>query len=175
MYYWQLTKSTSKSSVFSIVLYIYNIVTGTDGRIVFGVRPEGRVHGVSVNREERDQFRLGVDRMMVDHLTPVVIHSMYEVVYCPVVRSQGHPDPRTRKLLKDVFVVGEFWYIIYASLSWSSGGSIFMKCLVLCHRKFQRWKNVYFSVLLEFHLSEVLTLQVKERLKCLVVWRVDIS
>ncbi|XP_064617757.1 uncharacterized protein LOC135481907 [Liolophura sinensis] len=78
---------------------------GRDGRIVFGVRPDGRVHGVSVNREERDQFRLGVDRMMVDKLTPLVIYSMYEIVYCPVVRPQGHADPLTRKLLKDVFVV----------------------------------------------------------------------
>ena len=59
------------------------------GSIYFGIRPDtGQVMGIKADRGEKDGFRLGVDRALTN-LTPPTLHSLYDVVFSPVVTQQA--------------------------------------------------------------------------------------
>lgn len=64
-------------------------IAGKGGNIYFGLSPLGKVVGIKLTRDERDEFRLGVDRMMLDRLNPCPLHSSFDVVYTPVVRKRN--------------------------------------------------------------------------------------
>lgn len=71
-----------------IYIVFFIPIAGKGGNIYFGLSPLGKVVGIKLTRDERDEFRLGVDRMMSDRLNPCLLHSSFDVVYTPVVRKQ---------------------------------------------------------------------------------------
>lgn len=73
--------------------------------------PTGKVVGIKLTREDRDEFRLGVDRMMLNRLKPCLLHSCFDVSYIPVVQKltvhdQGDPDTEE---LPDCFVASKIY------------------------------------------------------------------
>ncbi|XP_077865289.1 uncharacterized protein LOC144351907, partial [Saccoglossus kowalevskii] len=77
--------------------------SGRGGTIYFGLCRNG-VYGITANRSERDQLRLGVDRLMVQ-MIPSVTHNKYNVVFAPVVEVYGYNSPKTRRQIQDSFVI----------------------------------------------------------------------
>ncbi|XP_050389478.1 uncharacterized protein LOC126808632 isoform X1 [Patella vulgata] len=77
--------------------------TGKGGTICFGIESDGVVFGLYLAREERDNFRVGVDKMMNERLKPAILHYQFSVTYVPVVKE----NPQTESLtpLEDVYVV----------------------------------------------------------------------
>ena len=61
--------------------------------------------GEELTHDHRDEMRLGVDRVMMDKLTPTVLHSQFSVRCVPVVevRKQGEQ----RKKIHERYVVGK--------------------------------------------------------------------
>ena len=53
-----------------------------------------------MNRDEKDQFRLGIDQLVHRKIIPVILHSQFDVVAVPVL------DPETHSILKDLYVIG---------------------------------------------------------------------
>lgn len=73
--------------------------------------PTGKVVGIKLTREDRDEFRLGVDRMMLNRLKPCLLHSCFDVSYIPVVQKltvhdQGDPDTEE---IPDSFVASKIY------------------------------------------------------------------
>ena len=81
---------------------VFKFVIGKGGTIYFGISPEGCVHGVALSRDDKDEFRLGVDRLMTDKLLPSILHSSYHVEYTPVVEEGRFGQ----KIIPDVYVAG---------------------------------------------------------------------
>jgi hypothetical protein len=77
------------------------------GSIFFGIGKNREVFGIAVTRDQKDQFRLGIDRMLTRFI-PTVFHSMYDITYSPVVDSLGHEDVAARKHIPDLFVIGKY-------------------------------------------------------------------
>ncbi|XP_033727742.1 uncharacterized protein LOC117317062 [Pecten maximus] len=94
-------KSILKVSSAVITKHVCSLLnSGKGGRIYFGIR--STIHGVELDRDDRDMFRIGVDQMMTDKITPCVLHSMFDVIYTPVVELDEHTD--TLVFIKDRFV-----------------------------------------------------------------------
>lgn len=74
------------------------------GTVYLGIRKDGVVAGLRIDRKQRDQLRLGVDECM-DRFNPSVKHHCYQVDFVPVVRNQGSDRPSSRKQVEDRFVV----------------------------------------------------------------------
>lgn len=85
-------------------LWFISLPSGKGGKIVFGVSAGSKVVGVKAVRDDRDEFRLGVDRMMTDKLSPPVLHSLFDVVYHKVLNDDLDPVP-------DMFVISRFFFI----------------------------------------------------------------
>ncbi|KAL5012262.1 hypothetical protein ScPMuIL_010813 [Solemya velum] len=59
--------------------------TGKGGVLYFGIEKEnGVVRGMKLSRDDRDELRQGVDRMMSVKITPPLFHSQFCVSYVPV-------------------------------------------------------------------------------------------
>ena len=54
-----------------------------------------------MNRDERDEFRLGIDRLMHRKIYPILLHSHFDVKLVPVL------DPDQHSILRDLYVVGK--------------------------------------------------------------------
>lgn len=74
------------------------------GTVYLGIRKDGVIAGLKIDRKQRDQLRLGVDECM-DRFNPSVKHHCYQVDFVPVVRNQGSDRPSSRKQVEDRFVV----------------------------------------------------------------------
>ncbi|PFX15541.1 Adenylate cyclase type 6 [Stylophora pistillata] len=74
------------------------------GTVYLGIRKDGIVAGLRINRKQRDQLRLGVDDIM-DRVHPSVKHHSYQVDFVPVVRQRGSDRPSSRAQVEDRFVV----------------------------------------------------------------------
>lgn len=87
----------------------YIPIAGKGGNIYFGLSPLGKVVGIKLTRDERDEFRLGVDRMMLDRLSPCLLHSSFDVVYTPVVRKRTVEEDiiRDSEEIPDCFVTSK--------------------------------------------------------------------
>ncbi|KAL3870851.1 hypothetical protein ACJMK2_038886 [Sinanodonta woodiana] len=74
-------------SAISIAQHVCGFLNnGKSGSIFFGIDKDQEVFGVKLSRSDRDEFRLGVDRMMVNKVSPRLLHNQFEVVYYPVVQ-----------------------------------------------------------------------------------------
>lgn len=94
-------KSIFKVSSSVIAKHVCGLLnSGKGGKIYFGI--SSTVQGVEMNRDDRDEFRIGVDRMMSDKISPCVLHSMFDVIYTPVVEHDEHTN--TLIAIKDRFV-----------------------------------------------------------------------
>ncbi|XP_060075083.1 uncharacterized protein LOC132554787 [Ylistrum balloti] len=94
-------KSTDKVSPSVLAKHVCGFLnSGKGGSIYIGIR--NTVHGVELNRNDRDDFRLSVDRMMCDKILPCVLHSMFDVIYTPVVEHDKETD--TFLPVEDLFV-----------------------------------------------------------------------
>ena len=69
--------------------------------IYFGIGKDKKVFGLEMNREDRDEFRLGIDRLMHRKITPILLHSHFDVKLIPVL------DPDQHSILTDLYVVGK--------------------------------------------------------------------
>ncbi|KAJ7361741.1 hypothetical protein OS493_014381 [Desmophyllum pertusum] len=78
--------------------------SGKCGTVYLGIRKDGIVAGLKIDRKQRDQLRLGVDECM-DRFHPSVKHNSYQVDFVPVVRRQGSDSPSSRIQVEDRFVV----------------------------------------------------------------------
>ena len=81
-----------------IFQYVDGLLAVLGGRIYFGLQLEEEdtlcvVHGIKMNRDQRDEFRQGVDRTM-ERLLPIVMQSCYEIKYVKVVAFEGHENPQ---------------------------------------------------------------------------------
>lgn len=73
--------------------------------IYYGITRDHFVRGVSVNHEERDGLRRGVD-FMVGNLRPHLTSSSYSVEFVPVLRSPEDPPESSFKSVMEVRVCG---------------------------------------------------------------------
>ncbi|KAI8509265.1 hypothetical protein Bbelb_131130 [Branchiostoma belcheri] len=78
--------------------------SGRGGTLYLGIRSDYTVHGIEITRHERDEFRLGIDRLMT-RMVPPVKHDKYQVVFHPVVFRRGCDSPDTRKCVDDLHVI----------------------------------------------------------------------
>ncbi|CAH3151004.1 unnamed protein product [Pocillopora meandrina] len=78
--------------------------SGKCGTVYLGIRKDGIVAGLKINKKQRDQLRLGVDDIM-DHFHPSVKHHSYQVDFVPVVRQRGSEKLSSRVQVEDRFVV----------------------------------------------------------------------
>ncbi|CAC5373962.1 unnamed protein product [Mytilus coruscus] len=58
------------------------------GEIIFGLSTISKVEGLKASRDDRDEFRLGVDKMMTDKLSPPALHSLFDMEYHQVVKEK---------------------------------------------------------------------------------------
>jgi len=72
------------------------------GAVYLGIRKDGVVAGLKIDRKQRDILRLGVDECM-DRFKPPVKHHCYQVDFVPVMK--GSDSPSSRKQVEDRFVV----------------------------------------------------------------------
>lgn len=70
----------------------------------------GKVVGIKLIRDERDEFRFGVDRMMLDRFSFCLFYSSFDVVYIFVVRKRIVEEDIIRDLeeILDCFVISKF-------------------------------------------------------------------
>lgn len=83
-------------------------VEGKGGSLYFGIG--STIHGVTLTRDDRDEFRLGVDRMMRDKIAPCALHSMFDVLYTPIKEKDQVSDTLTP--IKDRFVAGQYMSLV---------------------------------------------------------------
>ena len=50
--------------------------------IYVGLSPSGRIHGVKMDRKERDRLCMDIDRMMKNGFNPCIKHNQYKVYIC---------------------------------------------------------------------------------------------
>jgi hypothetical protein len=60
---------------------------------------------VKASRDDRDEFRLGVDRMMTDKLTPAALHSLFDMEYHPIMVENEFTGELTRT--QDLYVISK--------------------------------------------------------------------
>ena len=87
-------------------------VTEKGGSLFFGIDTRGCVDGIVITRNERDEFRLGVDREM-GWMHPCVLHDLFEVKYHPVVKVTSSNDATMRTLIEDTYVIGKSLHKIH--------------------------------------------------------------
>ena len=51
--------------------------------IYVGLSQSGRIHGVKLDRKERDRLCVDIDRMMKDGFNPCIKHNQYKVIHRP--------------------------------------------------------------------------------------------
>lgn len=68
--------------------------------IYCGLNKDGNVFGLHLSRNERDEFRLGVDRMMSGLIVPILFHYQFDFEAVPVL------DPNTMAVIPDLYVIG---------------------------------------------------------------------
>lgn len=73
--------------------------TGQGGSIFFGIDENSKVFGLELSRDEKDQFRLGVDQHMFDKISPVLLHSQFSIRDYPVI------DQNTEQVIQDHYVI----------------------------------------------------------------------
>ena len=60
-----------------------------------------------MSRDEKDQFRLGIDQLMHNKISPILLHFQFDLQDIPVVRyhtgDQGQPR---MVVIPDLFVLG---------------------------------------------------------------------
>lgn len=78
--------------------------SGKCGTVYLGVRHDGIVAGLKINKKERDQLRLGIDDTMY-RFNPSVKHQIYDVHFIPVVKRAGSESPKSRMQVDDRYVV----------------------------------------------------------------------
>ncbi|XP_035699328.1 uncharacterized protein LOC118431976 [Branchiostoma floridae] len=78
--------------------------SGRGGTLYLGIKPDYTVRGIEITRHERDEFRLGIDRLMT-RMIPPVKHDKYQVVFHPVISRSGCDSPDTRKCVEDLHVI----------------------------------------------------------------------
>lgn len=83
-----------------IFMYVFSCLSGKGGTIYFGIDENHRVFGLELTRDEKDQFRLGVDRLVNGKITPILLHSKYSIKTIPVL------DPTSHEAVADHFVIG---------------------------------------------------------------------
>ena len=81
--------------------------TGRGGTIYFGINQYGIVRGVNINRDERDEFRIGVVRIMADNIQPLLSDSQLDITYCPVVRQNDYDVTGKPKPINNLHVIGK--------------------------------------------------------------------
>ena len=82
-------------------------LSGNGGVIYLGIGKDRRVFGLEMNRDERDEFRLGIDRLMHRKIYPILLHSHFDVKLIPVL------DPDQHSILRDLYVVGMLAVVEY--------------------------------------------------------------
>ncbi|XP_052094600.1 uncharacterized protein LOC127730306 [Mytilus californianus] len=58
------------------------------GEIIFGLSTISKAEGLKASRDDRDEFRLGVDRMMTNKLSPPALHYLFDMEYHQVVKEK---------------------------------------------------------------------------------------
>ncbi|XP_078381950.1 uncharacterized protein LOC144664652 isoform X2 [Oculina patagonica] len=99
--------------------------SGKCGTVYLGIRRDGVVAGLRIDRHQRDQLRLGVDDVM-DRFNPPVKHHSYEVDFVPVVRRQGSDSPSSRIQVEDRFVV-EIKIVNCPGLTYTTSGKCYFR------------------------------------------------
>ncbi|XP_041369683.1 LOW QUALITY PROTEIN: uncharacterized protein LOC121383655 [Gigantopelta aegis] len=94
----------SSHIVIEIVCSMLN--SGRKCKIYFGIGKDHKVFGIHLTRSDRDEFRLGVDRMM-SKLFPPVLHFQFDLKYIPVleaIRESGAQQlvPRDNRFVAEI-------------------------------------------------------------------------
>jgi hypothetical protein len=63
--------------------------------IYVGLSPSGRIHGVKMDRKERDRLCMDIDRMMKNGFNPCIKHNQYKILFVPVVSGSHLVLPET--------------------------------------------------------------------------------
>ena len=74
---------------------------GHGGFIYFGIGKDRKVFGLEMNRDEKDEFRLGIDMLMHRKITPILLYSQFDVTAIPVL------DPDHHSIIRDLYVIGK--------------------------------------------------------------------
>jgi hypothetical protein len=85
----------------------HNVFIGKGGSIYYGINPNQTVTGIEVNKELRDDYNIGIDRILRYKMEPSVLSSHYNIKYFPVVRMQGHENIKTREKIPNRYVIGK--------------------------------------------------------------------
>ncbi|GFR77208.1 hypothetical protein ElyMa_002231400 [Elysia marginata] len=87
----QLTSRPSKSDFAAVICGFLN--TGRIGTIYLGLNPkDSSVVGVELDHDARDELRMGVDHLLVESLTPGVLHLQFHLEFVPVVDMPTKPN-----------------------------------------------------------------------------------
>ena len=83
---------------------------GEGGTICFGLRKipapiSTRVRGIKASRDQRDSFRMGVDKDVMSNISPTVTATYYDITFVPVVTAT--PTMEEATVLPDLFVIGQ--------------------------------------------------------------------
>ncbi|KAK3577801.1 hypothetical protein CHS0354_024845 [Potamilus streckersoni] len=95
-------KQVSSISVAQHVCGFLN--NGKGGSIFFGIDKDQEVFGMELSRSDRDELRLGVDRMMVNKISPLLLHNQYEVTYYPIFQISKDSN-REKIRIQDLYVI----------------------------------------------------------------------
>ena len=101
-------------------------VLGEGGTIYFGLRKipapiSTRVRGIKASRDQRDSFRMGVDKDVMGNISPTVTATYYDITFVPVVTAT--PTSEEAAVLSDLFVIGQLHpdlEIFYSTVNQSS-------------------------------------------------------
>lgn len=80
-------------------------ISGKGGEIIFGLSTISKAEGLKASRDDRDEFRLGVDRMMTDKLSPPALHSLFDMEYHQVV--EDNEDSGRLIPIPDLYIIGK--------------------------------------------------------------------
>ncbi|KAI0243123.1 hypothetical protein LSAT2_008380 [Lamellibrachia satsuma] len=99
-------EDVSASCIANIVCSFLN--TGKGGTVYFGLRKSSaltgsRVNGINASRDQRDCFRMGVDKEVMGTIMPVVTAMYYDIIFSPIVRPE--PTLEQATVLPDLFVI----------------------------------------------------------------------
>ncbi|ESO98716.1 hypothetical protein LOTGIDRAFT_231139 [Lottia gigantea] len=93
-------ETISVESLSEITCAMFN--SGKGGTIYFGINKEGIVKGLYLNRDERDELRMGIDQMMNERIHPSILHYQFTVSLKPVIDVDDKGDQIKRE---DLYVV----------------------------------------------------------------------
>ncbi|XP_067662364.1 uncharacterized protein [Haliotis asinina] len=98
------TKELSKVSARTVAEVTCGMLNSRGGTIYFGVSEDRIVRGMKISRNDRDSFRLGVDRMIMDWISPPVLYIQLELVYTPVFMATYRPAPDDHIQVTDLYI-----------------------------------------------------------------------